>query len=306
MFVRIGQFLGYVPEDLEGKSAYNFHHVLDDQSVLKSYKTRNDPNQMLLISTERCLKRVADSSITFESIWIGFCPEIQSLSAKSRLNLIGCWLITLLSVSQYWPKVRWKRSATASWRGTEATLGFRHKHRWSTDHGMPDPIRSSVSTLVSGEHPFTRCCPLGWLDWHIHHPRWFPRDARGVADQLPINDMFGNNDSISWRNNCKKRSQQTNKHNQNNDHELMINKKWLNVTIIMIIDGRILASRTFVFLMGWYRSRLNSRFWALVVIIMIDVGQGLIKQKRKVPCMLSFLGARNESVINWRVHNWGR
>ena len=37
---RIAQFLGYVSEDLEGKSAYDYHHILDNDVVLKSYKTR--------------------------------------------------------------------------------------------------------------------------------------------------------------------------------------------------------------------------------------------------------------------------
>ena len=36
---RISEFLGYAPSELEGHSAYEFHHVIDNEMILKSYKT---------------------------------------------------------------------------------------------------------------------------------------------------------------------------------------------------------------------------------------------------------------------------
>ncbi len=38
---RIVEFLGYSAEDLIGRSAYEFHHVLDHDAIMKSYKTSN-------------------------------------------------------------------------------------------------------------------------------------------------------------------------------------------------------------------------------------------------------------------------
>lgn len=36
---RIADFLGYAPSELEGQSAYEYHHVIDNEMILKSYKT---------------------------------------------------------------------------------------------------------------------------------------------------------------------------------------------------------------------------------------------------------------------------
>ena len=39
LLLRADEFLGYTASDLEGRSAYDFHHVLDHDVVMKSYKT---------------------------------------------------------------------------------------------------------------------------------------------------------------------------------------------------------------------------------------------------------------------------
>jgi hypoxia-inducible factor 1 alpha len=36
---RIGEFLGYNPEELLGKSVYEYHHALDSEAVEKGFKT---------------------------------------------------------------------------------------------------------------------------------------------------------------------------------------------------------------------------------------------------------------------------
>jgi len=41
IFFRIVEFLGYSADDLIGRSAYEFHHVLDHDAIMKSYKTSN-------------------------------------------------------------------------------------------------------------------------------------------------------------------------------------------------------------------------------------------------------------------------
>jgi hypothetical protein len=37
-YLRIYTFLGYTPEDLKGRSAYELHHAQDNETVLKNYK----------------------------------------------------------------------------------------------------------------------------------------------------------------------------------------------------------------------------------------------------------------------------
>ena len=50
---RITDFLGYLPTDIEGLSAYQFHHAQDNDVILKSYKTSEifllHPNHMFLL-----------------------------------------------------------------------------------------------------------------------------------------------------------------------------------------------------------------------------------------------------------------
>jgi hypoxia-inducible factor 1 alpha len=36
---RIGEFLGYNPEELLGKSVYEYHHALDSEAVEKGFKS---------------------------------------------------------------------------------------------------------------------------------------------------------------------------------------------------------------------------------------------------------------------------
>lgn len=48
-FFRMAEFLGYSPEDLIGKSVYEFQHALDAPAVDKPFKTRKNYTQLIKI-----------------------------------------------------------------------------------------------------------------------------------------------------------------------------------------------------------------------------------------------------------------
>jgi hypothetical protein len=113
---RIDEFLGYSVEEMEGKSAYEFHHILDHDAVIKSYKTRASYFSHIL-----------------------FFPFIGKP-----------FLITGLFYGirhQFWPKVSAKRPSTVFWLATEGSSGSRLKPRWSMVHVTHVRKLSCASTM---------------------------------------------------------------------------------------------------------------------------------------------------------------
>lgn len=76
-FSRIVKFLGYSADDLIGRSAYEFHHVLDHDAIMKSYKT----------SEENCDAASLEQKIYFLSFMS--IPLQCSRKDKPEQHLIG-------------------------------------------------------------------------------------------------------------------------------------------------------------------------------------------------------------------------